>query len=334
MVEPVRLSRGHVGAAELVWQPNPDAEAVTRAAHEYLQHLIARRLHAAGHGPAHVARVAGGTEASWRAKLSGQRRMTLDDLLCLLMAVDPGLTDLPPLRPNSVDDMIPPPYRPLVSHHELGRGRPHFHSPDHMSRVADLARVLDDWWVREREEGRGWAVTADVVLHQVLTHAAILSVSAEAAVHSSPELSANDASGRQAIGVSTDETAQPAQIAVAHVIEWALQATRIHLHWLGPPEGRLSATDVGAAVRSSAEVLWSQPRDSECETKIVIVAGARQVAATLRDGLGLTASATSDWTVVDLRHAERLRLEAASRRPDLHLRLLRSSSIADWYIVK
>jgi transcriptional regulator with XRE-family HTH domain len=275
---------------------------------EHLQQQVIRRLTLSGVTAKQLSEALGQSEQSWRYKLNGSRRLTLEDLLALVIAVDHTVADLPPLRPDSVRDLIPPVYWDWLTHTELDQGMPQFERPDRWLRVA---KTLDDWWGVETVAGRQWAITRDVATHQ------LLNVTARTGLPSSEA------------AVEEDE----GQVAV----EWISEDIRVCLHWTGRDvaRDRLAPDEARAEVGRAADRLWKQA-NSATETTVLAVAAPRAVRDNLRVGLLRDVASTDPDTWHNVGLTEQHRLGLTIDQPDISIRQLHRSRHApiDWYAVK
>lgn len=292
------------------WAPHPGDTPPTHVALEYLQHLVIQHVMGRGLTAKELSASLGQTEQSWRQKLTGRRRLTLEDLLGLIIAIDHRISSIQPLNPESLRDLFPEAYWGLLTHTTLDAGMPAFQTPD---RWRDIAQALDTWWSAEAGAHRDQFITRDVLLHRLLVTAdeAGLPASAATAAHHGPHESALD---WIADGV--------------HVRIYADNTQR----WTGPH----GSNSIRSSIAAAAAALWSQPTDTYDE-KIVAVAAPVAVRTNLRRALiGERAAEgpADDWHVVGLSEGRRLGFESCAE--DLHTQLLFRSTYAqiDWYRVK
>lgn len=291
------------------WASDPTTSTPAQVALEHFQHQVIRRLLDRGVSARQLSDALGQGEQSWRSKLNGSRRLTLEDLLALVMAVDHTLADLPPLQPNSVRDLIPATYWEWLTHSELDRGMPRFERPSPWPQVA---LVVDEWWEAEIRAGRQWAISRDVVLHRLLYAAEQVGLSSSTAT----------------IDDTTDQVA----------LDWISEDTHLHLEWTDSDisRERLNTNDAKDQLRLAADRLWEEA-GNPTSTKIVAVAAQRTVRNNLHDALLQSSASDAEagtWQTASL--TERNRLGLTSSQPDIVIQLLHRSRHApiDWYAVK
>lgn len=307
MAEPNWLST-RLGDISVEWRPDPGGTPAVDVAAEYLQHLIVARLRDHGFTAQDVTSRVGGSARTWSSKFAGHRRITLHDLLALLMAVDSGLGELDPFNASDVGAFFPEPYRTLLSHNDLGQGVPQLLRSSDPAAWSPIVAEIEDWWKSEVAGGRGWSLTRDVLVHKIahLVHALGLHAA------------------QAAIDVASDATR----------LTWPVEDVVLGVHWFAPDAPHPSSEELRSHVASAAEALWSMAERSET-TKICAIVGADVVTRNLRAGLDEPAAPPNEsWRQASLTNLERLGL--GSDRADLHYREIPSSGSAPiaWYVLK
>lgn len=307
VADPIRLSDGP--RLDLVWSSDPGDQSPPQVALEHLQNLVIQHLRGGGVTPERLQARIGGSVQTWRAKFAGTRRLTLEDLLALLMGQDATIADLQPLNPQTVKDLIPEAYWEWLSHTKLDHGLPWFRAPRPESVWTSIAQDIEEWWTSEAAAGREWAITPDVLVHRLVTVADTPALNAAAAVPD--RLTDGD-----------------------YALEWIATSTRVHVHWSHDLAEPLRPASVRDAVAGAAARLWDYS-ETPLATKILAVVGGRPVRETIADALSARAlSNAPSWLSAGMSEAHRLGLE----RPvdDIQLQVLHRSTGAnvDWYLIK
>lgn len=294
---------------DLVWPLDPGTKTAPQVALDHLQQLVTERLRRDGVTPETLHERIGGSVLTWRAKLSGARRFTLEDLLALLMGQDSEISELAPLKPATVKDLIPSAYWDWLSHTALNAGVPAFRAPAPEATWTSVAGAIEQWWAQERVAGRDWAITADVLVHRLLAT-------------------------MQGSALKPSAAARQQTDASNHILEWISASTRVHVHWSHDLEQRSSPALVREMTAAAGEQLWIAAQGTVA-TKIFAFVGLRAVRENLADALDVPASSSERaWFSAGITQAHRLGLEALV--PEIQLQLLhRSGDLhVDWYSIK
>lgn len=283
--------RGADGAVH--WPNLPAGTGVVEVAHEYLQALLMDRLREQRIGAIELSRCLGGTPTVWRLKLKGERRLTLDDVLGLVAAVDMNLIADSPLSGQTVEDLVPPEFREWLVRDPGPLQLPRFQRPANQGGWEPAARSINRWWRAEVDLGRDWAITSDVLAHEIVCvlHGTALS----------PRSVTRERIGSNEI-----------------VLEWLQESISVRLGWAAQPLGaHLNSKQLLEEVALAWRVLADQAQ-VDAITKICVLVGPSQVRAVIGALLGTVGA--PEWTTLGLTEADRLGIPSPER--DLHVRAI------------
>lgn len=309
---PGRRLGDNLSRTDVEWG-EPSGVPVSASVHEWFQHLLVRRLRALGYDAEALAQATGATESTWRSKFNGTRRITLLDIIEVVLSVDADILTALPTSPTDLTDLVPPAHAGWLSHTETGSGMPHFRRPAPTDPIRQLAALFDAWLLHEYEVGNEWVLTRDVVVHALVTHA-------------------------------RDAGLDPATLTLGQVtddfvdLECVADGVVLRLIWQEPFH-KPSADGLREQLLSVARSLWGLTANG-AENRLVAHAAHTTTRRTFRKTCALTTAGTqvttTDSVVLSLTQARRLGLSSPLDLPDVHIRSLTgdASGSVDWYQVK
>lgn len=289
------------GTVDPDWPAIPEQHTVPEVAAHYLRHRVAAHLRRRNVSAAELSSHLGETEVAWRSRLNGNRGLSIDDLVGLLMLFPELAAEVP--RSSNVDEWLPASYAGLAAGRIDGSGVPVFRTTDIDWRA--VSSEMDEWWSAAVADGTAhWAVDVNVLTHQLI-HAV-------------------DARGLPrrlaALGARAEHPLTNDSTMASVRVDWTNRDTSITVVWLDP-FAALEAAAVRRFLVEFAETIWTD-RSEALATDITVLAAPRSVTASIRDLLETTSPGKDSTAVLSIKEARRLGVSDSAARSDLQVSTL------------
>ncbi|MDO3401368.1 hypothetical protein QWI29_15120 [Mycolicibacterium neoaurum] len=290
------------GTASLDWPAIPDRHTVPEVAAQYARHRIAAYLHTHNVSTTALAEQLGDKPPAWRSKLNGNRNLSFDDFIGLLMLF-PDLREHVVPRSENVDHWLPPSYAGAAAGRVDGSAIPRFGAPADIDWPAATAGI-ERWWSAAVADGTAnWTVQSPVLAYQIVNHLDNAGLPRRLATPSAAQTQTQDPGTAH----STSEIR----------VDWLLHDVSIHVVWLDP-FGESTTDRTRARLAAAADAFWSDPDADSTAATMVIIAAPSPVMDMLNEILA-DGAIDDHNTVLSIQHAEKMRKVNPGSVPDVAL---------------
>lgn len=290
------------GSADPDWPAIPERHTVPEVAAHYLRHRVTALLRRRNVTALDLSKHLGETEGAWRSRLNGNRGLSIDDLVGLLMLFPELAAEIIP-GSSSVDDWLPVSYAGLAVGNIDGSGVPLFRKTEIDWKA--VSSEVEGWWSAAVADGTAqWAIDANVLTHQLVQAVDVRGLPRRLAA----------LGGRALYPVIDDFNTASVRV------DWTNRDTSITVVWLDPfavPE----ATEVRRFVANFAETLWTD-RSEALVSDISVLAAPKSVTASFRDLLETTSLGKDPTAILSMKEARRLGVSDPAARTDLQVTTL------------